>query len=711
MIKKLQVIFLFSIAVLSGFAKGKTLKLEQVKFYELNEQEIQDYCWKQNDYTQKEQVIPEKWKNESAVYHHYVNFYEFKDTKAGKAISFLNLVKIEILDKAALEDFSEIYLKNSSHGNYRMYDRQKKYRGFRIFKSNGDTVVIDNKEIIKEDKHEKLALKSLEVGDILEYYIFTYDYTKSYGFYSLIDKFPIQSSYPIIDFEYRIHTDANWKVEFGSGSEDYVLQQNKVDQKKDVFSFVLEKDSISSMPHQLFNYTYQTTPYVKIYVKHESGFINNLKQYYINSIPKDDIVIPTTYSSAYYGQSYYTKEYKNFTKFLKKNSKENISTEEKMVEYYYYTRHHHINKHLINRMFKNHNSAKMNLGFYLSIEYFLNKYDEKHWYVATYSRTLGKPEDAIDLNEFDFISSFSLGDDKTMFYTMPHVFSAYNRIPYQLEGTQAYKIDGNRNIDTIVIPVSSSASNKGEFVTQVTLDLENDLKVETSTNAKYYGHMIDLHAELVDIPKMVFNEIEYYDSKRWGDPSKEKGTFKIELEKFYEKEEEALKKRYEKHAEDHFDVEDIELTDYESISAGNFMGDTVLESRFDCTIGGLIKKVGPNYIVKVGQLVGGQITLEEVDMEREIDIYMNYPRSFNYKLEIDIPEGFEPVGMEKLANSIDNKTGGIVSNAVFEGNKLTVIFNKHYKNNYEKAEDWHFMKDFLVPSADFTEKEILLKKI
>ncbi len=171
------------------------------------------------------------------------------------------------------------------------------------------------------------------------------------------------------------------------------------------------------------------------------------------------------------------------------------------------------------------------------------------------------------------------------------------------------------------------------------------------------------------------------------------------------------KENFEQLASDHFDSENIELIDFETRSSGNTLATDHLSVRFDCKINDFIKKVGPNYILEAGKLVGGQITLEEEDLQRQKDIYMSYARTFDYEVRMKIPTGFTVQGLDEFNHNIDNATGSVKSNATLSGKELIIQFTKTYKNSFENASNWDLMKAFLIPAADFTEKQLLLKKI
>jgi hypothetical protein len=90
---------------------------------------------------------------------------------------------------------------------------------------------------------------------------------------------------------------------------------------------------------------------------------------------------------------------------------------------------------------------------------------------------------------------------------------------------------------------------------------------------------------------------------------------------------------------------------------------------------------------------------------------MSSPRSYHNEVTVEIPEGYIVDGLEKLMYNVDNETGGFTSSAqVAEDGTLKIKTKKWYAHQYEKAEDWPKMLEFLEAAYHFTQTKILLKK-
>jgi hypothetical protein len=124
----------------------------------------------------------------------------------------------------------------------------------------------------------------------------------------------------------------------------------------------------------------------------------------------------------------------------------------------------------------------------------------------------------------------------------------------------------------------------------------------------------------------------------------------------------------------------------------------------------LTKKAGPNLILELGRLIEQQTTIKEEQKNRSVDVYMDYPRSYVHEFTLAIPDGYKVEGLESFNSKVENATGGFVSTATLEGNKLVIKAKKYYLKNYYPAAEWLSITEFLNASVNFYNAKILLKK-
>jgi len=90
---------------------------------------------------------------------------------------------------------------------------------------------------------------------------------------------------------------------------------------------------------------------------------------------------------------------------------------------------------------------------------------------------------------------------------------------------------------------------------------------------------------------------------------------------------------------------------------------------------------------------------------------MGFPRSLRNVISFTIPDGYKAVGIQNLNMNIDNETGTFAVQASVEGNTLSILVKKLYKQVTVKKEDWPKLLEMLDAAFNFSQKKILLKKI
>ena len=158
---------------------------------------------------------------------------------------------------------------------------------------------------------------------------------------------------------------------------------------------------------------------------------------------------------------------------------------------------------------------------------------------------------------------------------------------------------------------------------------------------------------------------------------------------------------------------DVEIEDYNSqvIKTSRYNNEPLeIEDTFKIS-NEFVRKAGPNYIVEVGKFIGGQIQLEDDELVRDYNVYMNYAKTFLYNVEIKIPEGYKVTGLDKLNKSIVNETGGFTSTATIENGKLKYTTKKVYKKGNYTPSEWTKMTPWLKDAYDFSQEKVMFKKI
>lgn len=691
--------------------------------------DVQSYCWTKHGYSSNDEKYPKEWDKQSAIFLRYEKKYEIRFVKAvayvsgaKMHVSYISHYRIKILDEAALEYFSEVYYSSGAHGGYTMYEdtRDKEFLNIKIIKPSGKEIVVDEKEIIEdEDGQRKVAVPNLEVGDVLDYALYTHDLATSF-FYGVIDDYTLNRAYPIKDFNYTVVTDEDWDVQFTSGQHEIKLSEKRLN--KSCYEFSIKKENVEKINSTRWNYYYQTGPYIRMYVGYsDNNMILRTKkgdQLHTSSLKSEDII--EQYRAYYEKNKRAGNEYSAFKGYLKrKYKKEEVPQIKVLEELYYYMRHHFINKHYVYDRYYGGDANSFrkvsNLEFTGHIIYALRKLKIPYDIVVVVGRQSGDIEDVINKNQTDYLIRAKLDNSKVYFYR-PNPYTRFNHFPFEIENAEGFVVEaesqkGSKLVTKkALLPASDYKTNISKHETEVSFKEGDMMVLRANSKVMHTGHQIESYQyDVVNWMDMIWKENELYKTKMWGHPSKDKSE---DMKNYMQAQEDQREAAMESIAKSHFDLEgdNTKLIAYEGLTTANTIDEKSLEYTFDCELSELVKKVGPNYVIKAGRLVGGQLILSEEEMEREVDVHMNFPRGYEYVINITIPEGYEVKGLSNFTNDIDNETGILKSEASLKGNVLTITFNKYYKNNYEPVKNWDKMKAFLIPGGEFLTKEILLKK-
>jgi hypothetical protein len=137
--------------------------------------------------------------------------------------------------------------------------------------------------------------------------------------------------------------------------------------------------------------------------------------------------------------------------------------------------------------------------------------------------------------------------------------------------------------------------------------------------------------------------------------------------------------------------------------------DLVFTNKFD--VSDMVKKAGDNLLVSIPALVGSQLFLGADERKREVDAYLEFPRSLRNVVNFTIPAGYKVVGIQSLNMNVDNPAGTFAVQASLEGDKLTILAKKIYKTTTVKKEHWPGLLQMMDAAFNFSQKKILLKKI
>ena len=156
------------------------------------------------------------------------------------------------------------------------------------------------------------------------------------------------------------------------------------------------------------------------------------------------------------------------------------------------------------------------------------------------------------------------------------------------------------------------------------------------------------------------------------------------------------------------DVTDLKNHKIENLGVRHTSPDFVYSSEFN--LDGLVKKAGNNRIVEIGKIQGKPLTIKPEQRKRDLDVYMSFPRSIEYHVELKIPDGYTAEGVEALNKSVTNETGFFTAEATASGQTVSIKVKKHYLHGYEPSANWNKLVEFIDAAGEWTNAKLLLKK-
>ena len=130
----------------------------------------------------------------------------------------------------------------------------------------------------------------------------------------------------------------------------------------------------------------------------------------------------------------------------------------------------------------------------------------------------------------------------------------------------------------------------------------------------------------------------------------------------------------------------------------------------------LVEEVDGLVYLKVGKVIGLQSNLFD-DNKRINEIEINFPNSYEYQIEVEIPKGYRVLDYSELNKtkefiSVDGSISAkFNSKATLNNNKINIVINEFYKNlRYDKGRYQEF-REVINAAAKFYESTVILEQI
>ncbi|HFS68013.1 MAG TPA: DUF3857 domain-containing protein [Flavobacteriia bacterium] len=721
---KIKLIFLLVLVTFNIFSQDKEAL------------EVQDMIWSKDDLHKNSKDVPEKWLNESAVV--LYKQIDYKYHKFGKKVTYTTFVRqrIKLMDKNAIKEFSTFNFKKRFYSNKGNFSRKmaQVFLGVKIIKPSGKEIVVDvEKETITQDNESKLAIANLEVGDIIDYYFYSKEpFVSKFEFIFDPVEMPLVEEYSIVDFRLNLETENDFFINFKSLNGAPNLEEIPTG-KRNFRKYKLVAKDIDKKEFPRWYFPLLELPSIKMqaYFARNGSFENRTTAF----LPEKESIIKSEVTKEEV-LDLYDSRYKsvgstpNVNYFLK--NKNFHSNEERVVTAYYFMRHKFLSQYMEAFYANKTNMLAYPFQYYYGVPFFRNKKEFVNYFtsflkknkiqyeviVAT-KRYNGNIKDLLIESNVDILIKVNTKNPLYASFLTPH--ATINYVNPFLEGTDVYSLSKsspkNSKLDVIntgKLPVSKYTDN--EMIENINLEIKPDFDgFNIVITTKFKGHSkVSEQFDRLIFSDYLYKDHKKYDTKALGELIKKKkvrAKFNKEMQALIAKLKENQKKYFENSIKSELDLSEINNYNYTITNNGRYdlKSYFTYDQNFDFDQK-LIKKAGQNYIIEIGKFIGGQIEIDDKFRKRDANIYMNYPRVFNYKITLKIPEGYKVVGIDKLQKNVDNSTGAFISSAKMEGDKLIIETSKQYKNNYYPKEKWQDIIAFLDEANQFKNEKILLKR-
>lgn len=679
-------------------------------------QKVKEEVWGKDLPQFNNRTVPARYKNESAV---VMAFYEELTVDKGTSFNFLELgvtannkavhirrYLVKINDKAALEKYSTFDIRSyeKSHNAGWWTDIHKSVLGVKVIKPDGTVKEVSNDEYKNDDegkngkdKRAKLAVPDLQVGDMIDYFIYDYDKLKEENIDPML--FLFGGKYPILDYQIHCAIDKHLCTQYRTmnGAPDFTASEKDGDIVLDARAKNLDK----TFPDYAYNPIMQA-PYTMLYVTADvtlEYMPKSAKKKGLQANPPAEVMQEDAWTPWAEYKLKWTLN-KKFEKAVKEAKK--LGSDEEKADYVY---NFMVMKTLV---FKR--PYEKAFDFSNLFPYVLDKLK------IPYSRALvtnsyNEPMDK--LINYGNATRFIMLKSGKCYFPLENAISS-DIIPSIYQNRDAISTGKPKKFQ------------KGPFTRfRLALSKASDNVEKEEIDAAIDGTMLNIvrqttltGCEKEDVIPGLTTADEL--SKAWG---KAYG-YQSFVDELFLKPNEAKARAAERAEQDKKAVAENfaeEIKAYHDKAPVKINATTVnscgennkpFAYTTDYQMDGLVKKAGRNLVVSVGQLFGQQVHIEGRDRQRDTDVNYDYPSTLAITVRLDIPSDYvvSAESLRKLNNNVDNEAMSFNTKADVDNDKLIITFQKVYKQQRVPAAGWSQLLGVLDRAYEFTSRQIVLKK-
>lgn len=675
--------------------------------------------WEDGDADFSVAATPDKWKEESGIIIAQKTKFAFDKDANKLAVYEITRRRIKLNDRDAVNSYSSVYFRIGSANDG---------AGIKVIKSNGTVqdVSLRNAVYVEDpsdvpntfapyigkastyyDKSKsrilyyKIAVPNLDPGDIIDYGTIFYD-DNTVKKMNFIEFDPIYfvctREYPVLAQKFEIDTDNNSFVnskstvgaplfkETGNSNGEYAWE----DRNREKISDTRWVNRLVELPMLKFQIVFSRSE------NRSDLFIGDRGELKQNISPQELAKKMNTLYNKLDGSYYYTMA----KSYLKQLGYSDMREEDFIQKSYYVIRHmsHYRADGFSSELFASILTQCLDLR---KIPYDL---------VVTSPANITRPENIIFRTEPEWMVKVK---DKYIFNAT--IFSNPYDFKEEFLNTPAFIISLGKNPTATPITLPGSKPEENVMTSTVTAVVDTSGRNILVTNE---SAVVGMSKQYYNIQGLVYTTALDDDHRSYGGDDDVRMSMRgAQLDSYEDKlrerkkEDKVRKLEYMKKQMEG-DYENVKAyTEFTLNSDGRTWRKQELNYVSKFELADMIKVAGDNLLVSVPALIGDQLYISQDERKREADAYMGFPRSYRNIIKFTIPAGYKVVGVQSLNMLVDNEAGTFGVQASVEGNTLSILTKKIYKQMTVKKEDWSKLVAMLDAAFNFTQKKVLLKKM
>jgi hypothetical protein len=574
---------------------------------------------------------------------------------------------VKINDKVSLGEYSQFSYRQFQKLNRWVSPTTTTFVGARIIKPDGSVrqVGIDETVLLQSPGNgpeRKLAIAGLQVGDFLDMYIRTEEFS-----WELREPerliFEFGEDHPILDYSIHCNIGNKYDVEYRSMNHSPDAQQTTNDDK----DLILDMDmkDLKAEPTDLWMSPMRELPAFRINILAGGRSLIGHSGGVVKDVPLSDIIRQTAPQLDLVGSLMVTTQ--------------------------------------MNDLMKKYDShfKKLPPDSLARLMYYVFRFD-------------------LYYNQLTDVTSMEVGEARNhmQMNTIPYLFNLH-WMPEYLEG-QPYIVLNRATVHgvqpdlTITAPVSTPEENihREDLHIDIAEDMQLlHIKRQTTLTGRMKEdeqlHLLnfeDCYAseqQALHVEKSVMDDLK---------KARRKNNVSEDYAAALQHARASLKDRFKEEVASEFIEDPKEMLAWKIDNPGirDYAPDFVYSTEF--TMDGLFQRAGNNLLLSVGKAINSPLKMTASQRDRKVDIYMPYARTLDCSVSFSIPPGYAVMGVEKLNGKVANDCGSLTTTARIQGNQLIVQYRRIYKHNFESAVKWPELLAIIDAGNDFSGQKVLLKK-